>query len=241
MLKILVTPLNLMLAGAVVLGLSQLTEDKSGVTVKGTTVKLDNQVSKASTAPIVEALDDLEKGGAKGILLHVTSPGGAVFAGREVNEEMRSSKAQVNTLVTNYAMSMGMDFLLMGKERFATPDAIGMIHRGSANGVSYNELKKKLAMTVPGSPEHEELASNVEAMDVMFDATFTRLEEIKKTSNNPEDMAMLIEDLKVGSRDIFLTAEHMLDLGIVTRIVNSVEEAEELTAHPEKTSVNAGS
>ena len=239
MLKVLVTPLNLMLAGAIALGLTQIMKDTSGVEVRGNVVKLDEIVTSDSTKPLVKELDLLEKSGRKSILLHVTSPGGSVMDGREVNEEIRSSTATVNTLVTNYAMSMGMDFLLQGKERFATPEAVGMIHRGSASGVSYASLKNMLedllAVKASGVKDAgldgqiEGLRSATDAMDVLFSSAFRRLEEIKKTAPNPKKMDELIAALKVGDRDIFLTAQQMLDLGIVTKIVKSVEEAEQLT------------
>ena len=265
MLKVLVTPLNLAVSAAVVIGLSKLLSVDTGVTVEGNTVTLDHVVMSESTKAMVKELDSLEKSGKKKILLHVRSPGGSVLDGREVNEEIRSSKAQVNTLVSNFAMSMGMDFLLTGKERFATPEAIGMIHRGSAGGMSYFALKIKLieiqtkldslvqgksAATKPRmsvSPtgsfsivdesdtagslltELESLESAVDAMDKLFEPTFKKLEELKKTAPSPEKVEALIESLKLGNRDVFLSATDMLELGIVTKIVSSTEEAKKLT------------
>lgn len=240
MLKVTMTPLNLIATAAVALVMFKVLNPDTGVDVHGRTVKLVSEVSQESSKAVAEALDILEHKNKKPILLKIESPGGSVMDGREVVEEIRSSSVQVNTITTNYAMSMGMDFLLMGKERFATPDALGMIHRGSAGDVSYAVLKAQLhhleglapassaeAINLKGAIE--KLRSTVDILDKLFEPTFTRLAEIRKTLKDPTELDRIVDALKEGDRDIFLTAEKMLEAGIVTKIVNSVEEAEKIT------------
>lgn len=240
MLKITVTPLNLILTAAVAVVMFKALETETGVDVHGRTVTLSAAVGEDSSKAVAEALDTLEHKNKKPILLKIESPGGSVMDGREVMEEIRSSSVQVNTITTNYAMSMGMDFLLMGKERFATPDALGMIHRGSAGDVSYAVLKAQLhhleglapassaeAINLKGAIE--QLRSTVEILDKLFEPTFNKLAEIRKTLKDPKALDSIVDALKDGDRDIFLTAEEMLEAGIVTQIVNSVEEAEKIT------------
>lgn len=240
MLKVMVTPLNLIATAAVAVVMFKALNPEVGVEVQGRTVRLDFEVSHDSSKAVAEALNTLEHKSTRPILLKIESPGGSVMDGREVVEEIRSSSVQVNTITTNYAMSMGMDFLLMGKERFATPDALGMIHRGSAGNISYAVLKAQLRHLeglVPTSKEEainlkgaiERLRSTVDILDKLFEPTFTRLAEIRKTLKDPTPLDRIVDALKEGDRDIFLTAEEMLEAGIVTQIVNSVEEAEKIT------------
>lgn len=240
MLKVTMTPLNLIATAAVALVMFKALNPDTGVDVHGRTVKLVSEVSQESSKAVTEALDTLEHKDKKPILLKIESPGGSVMDGREVVEEIRSSSVQVNTITTNYAMSMGMDFLLMGKERFATPDALGMIHRGSAGNISYAVLKAQLLHLeglVPASKEEainlkgaiEKLRSTVNILDKLFEPTFARLAEIRKTLKNPALLDGIVNVLKDGDRDIFLTADQMLEAGIVTKIVKSVEEAEKIT------------
>lgn len=247
MLNINLSPLNLTLSAAVVVGLVHLNSTETGVTASKQVVLLNTDVNQVSSEDTAKKLDDLEKRTGKPILLHISSPGGEVLSGREVVEEIRTSKVDVNTLVTNYAMSMGMDFFLTGDKRFATADALGMIHRGSAGNMTFGALKDALAVLelekqlidggMPTSPQRrleveamvEQLRSTVQVMDKLFEPTFRTLNKLLETAPNKEKLKALIEELKVGKTDIYLTAQEMLEVGIVTQIVSSKEEAEAIT------------
>lgn len=253
MVKLKVTPLNLVAAAvASYFMVTTVLSPDTGVEVRGNVIDLDSAVLKKSTDPIVEALKDLDDDGVDHILLKINSPGGSVLDGRDVNSVISQLDTKVVTYSDNYFMSMGMDFFLQGQERLITKNALGMIHRGSAGGLTYHQLKLKLEALkkeieafeeakadkkdkkdevkrdlIAERSELEALRSVIDVMDKLFDETFKRLEEIKETAPDPEYLQSIIDSLKVGDRDIFLSADELIKSGIATKIVKNEKEANE--------------
>jgi len=61
----------------------------------------------------------------------ITSPGGSVFAGMEIANAIRASKAQVNTIIAGLAASIAAVIWLAGKKRYVLPYSLLMIHGSS--------------------------------------------------------------------------------------------------------------
>lgn len=220
MFKLKVTPLNLTVA--VVLGL--LVEkyeflDGPNVSMSGQVLTISDGVNDKSMEKAVHLLKKTDSN----VVLDVKSPGGSVMAGRDLLTVMRSKGGKVDTYADNYFMSMGMSIFLEGKNRYVKHDTIGMIHRGSAGEVSYGKLKEMAKVT-----NSEELKDQIEIMDKLFEREFERLEDIKKTSSNPDAVQKLIDVLKEGNTDVFLNAEELLALGIATEIVPDSVSPEDL-------------
>ena len=53
--------------------------------------------------------------------LFICSPGGSVFAGMEIANAIRASKAQVNTIIAGLAASIAAVIWFAGKERYTLP------------------------------------------------------------------------------------------------------------------------
>lgn len=67
----------------------------------------------------------------KPILLYIASNGGSVDAGFALIDAIQTSKTPVYTINTGYWYSMGFLIGLVGKKRFAMPNATFLMHDGS--------------------------------------------------------------------------------------------------------------
>ena len=63
--------------------------------------------------------------------IFICSPGGSVFAGMEIANAIRASKAQVNTIISGLAASIAAVIWFAGKERYCLPYSLLMIHGSS--------------------------------------------------------------------------------------------------------------
>lgn len=63
--------------------------------------------------------------------IFICSPGGSVFAGMEIANAIRASKAQVNTIIAGLAASIAAVIWFAGKERYTLPYSLLMIHGSS--------------------------------------------------------------------------------------------------------------
>ncbi len=106
------------------------------------------------TANVIEAqmlyLDSVDND--RDINIYLNTPGGSVYAGLGIYDIMQYVKADVSTICTGMAASMGAVLLVAGKEgkRAALPHSRVMIHQpmGGAQGqasdmeITVNEIKK---------------------------------------------------------------------------------------------------
>ena len=106
------------------------------------------------TANVIEAqmlyLDSVDND--RDIYIYLNTPGGSVYAGLGIYDIMQYVKADVSTICTGMAASMGAVLLVAGKEgkRAALPHSRVMIHQpmGGAQGqasdmeITVNEIKK---------------------------------------------------------------------------------------------------
>lgn len=63
--------------------------------------------------------------------IFITSPGGSVFTGIAICNAIRASKAQVNTIIAGLVASIAAVIWFAGKERYALPYSLLMVHGSS--------------------------------------------------------------------------------------------------------------
>lgn len=65
----------------------------------------------------------------KPIYLHITSPGGDLFAGLRATDMIENSKIPIYTVTEGYAMSAASMMFVVGKKRFMTKNSYLLIHQ----------------------------------------------------------------------------------------------------------------
>lgn len=79
-------------------------------------------------------------------LIVLTSPGGSVFDGKVLQEEVRNSKVPVDVYIPAFGASMAADTFMLGERRFVDEDALVLFHgaHGGNYGISEPILGHKL-------------------------------------------------------------------------------------------------
>ncbi|MUK89112.1 ATP-dependent Clp endopeptidase proteolytic subunit ClpP [Ornithinibacillus sp. L9] len=133
----------------------------------------------------------------KDISLYINSPGGSITAGMAIYDTMQFIKADVSTICTGMAASMGAFLLAAGEKgkRFALPNSEVMIHQplGGTQG---------------------------QATDIEIHAK--RIIEMKRKMNEilAERTGQPIEVIEADTeRDNFMTAEKAVNYGLIDRIL----------------------
>jgi ATP-dependent Clp protease protease subunit len=139
----------------------------------------------------------------KDIHLYINSPGGSVSAGMAVYDTMQFVKADVSTLCTGLAASMGAFLLCAGAKgkRFCLPNARVMIHQpsgGFSGQASDIEIHAK-----------EVLYLKKKLNEMMAKHTGQPIERIENDTD----------------RDNFMSAEDALKYGMIDRVLTSRAEA----------------
>jgi ATP-dependent Clp protease protease subunit len=139
----------------------------------------------------------------KDIHLYINSPGGSVSAGMAVYDTMQFVKADVSTLCTGLAASMGAFLLCAGAKgkRFCLPNARVMIHQpsgGFSGQASDIEIHAK-----------EVLYLKRKLNEMMAKHTGQPIERIENDTD----------------RDNFMSAEDALKYGMIDRVLTSRTEA----------------
>lgn len=111
-------------------------------------IYLRGEISDSTAVSIGEQIRSLNDRGVNEIVLHITSPGGSVYAGLQIYDYMRLSHAPVRTSCEGYCMSMGAYLLSWGNVRQSDEHATIMFHQvGSSEQGKINELVRALAET----------------------------------------------------------------------------------------------
>ncbi|SET10641.1 ATP-dependent Clp protease proteolytic subunit ClpP [Oceanobacillus limi] len=133
----------------------------------------------------------------KDISLYINSPGGSITAGMAIYDTMQFIKADVSTICTGMAASMGAFLLAAGEKgkRFALPNSEVMIHQplGGTQG---------------------------QATDIEIHAK--RIVEMKRKMNEilSQRTGQPIEVIEADTeRDNFMTADKAVDYGLIDRIL----------------------
>lgn len=238
-LNIKLTALNIVTSiflAAVAIGQSHLylPETDTTVTVSARTVKLNAEVSKETMDKAILAIKRMMQWNSKqGILLHLNTPGGSVFDGRELELVLGRLK-NVTTYVDNMAASMGFDIFIRAEKRVIHPSGLLMAHRGSVGPVTYHMLvseceylESKEQKTAQDLAKISQLRDMITVMDKLFEPCFKRLYELKKTAPNPAATQKLIDALAVGDHDIWLNAQEAVEAGLATSISNDIPSVDE--------------
>ncbi|QED49521.1 ATP-dependent Clp endopeptidase proteolytic subunit ClpP [Cytobacillus dafuensis] len=140
----------------------------------------------------------------KDITLYINSPGGSITAGMAIYDTMQYIKADVSTICTGMAASMGAFLLAAGEKgkRFVLPNSEVMIHQplGGAQGQATEiEIAAKRILFL-----RDKLNT------ILSERTGQPLEVIARDTD----------------RDNFMTAEKALEYGLVDKIIsrNTAEE-----------------
>lgn len=134
------------------------------------------------------------------IKIYIFSYGGDVDAALHFVDICRLSKTPVYTYNMGVAMSGGLYILLSGEKRFALKSSTALLHQGSAQ--TAGDAEKVKAFTKQYS----------KLLKMMFDYTVERTKISKDTLN------------KKKSTEWYMLAEEQLQLGIVDKIVDDIDE-----------------
>lgn len=166
--------------------------------LKERVIFLVGEVTEQSANLIVAQLLFLESDNPdKDIALYINSPGGSVYAGMAVYDTMQFIRADVSTLCTGFAASMGAILLAAGAtgKRYALPNARIMIHQphGGSQGVAADiEIQAR-----------EVLYQRHRLNTLLAERTGQPLERIEKDSD----------------RDNYMSARDAAEYGLIDRVL----------------------
>jgi ATP-dependent Clp protease protease subunit len=135
----------------------------------------------------------------KDISLYINSPGGSIYAGMAIYDTMQFIGAQVSTLCTGMAASMGAFLLLAGApgKRFSLPNSRIMIHQpsGGSQGTAADiEIQAREVLYLRQRLNH-----------IMAERTGQTLEQIHKDSD----------------RDNYMSADEAKAYGLIDKVLLS--------------------
>ena len=131
--------------------------------------------------------------------IHINSPGGNVYHGDAIITAIRSSKADIHTFNDGMVASMGFDIWLAGKTRHTSINAKAMCHATS----SYE---------FGTAADMRAAAEKLDLFDTAQIKTFAAV-----TGMDEQEIRALFYD---DYRDHWLTADRMLELGLIDEIDN---------------------
>lgn len=141
-----------------------------------------------------DTLNSLNALGAINLVVHITSPGGEVFAGLQIYDAMMESSAVITTSCEGYCMSMAAILLATGKIREAGAMSTIMFHKvSSGTRGKLSEMRGELA--------------GVQRLQNMLDLIIS-----KHTGMSMVDVK------KMGAYDHYMTADEAKVLGIIDHI-----------------------
>lgn len=153
---------------------------------------LDSQVA----GMLMTQLLYLEQKNRKPIMLHLNSPGGAVYQGLSIYDSIRSCKAPIDITIHGMCMSMAVVVLQAARKRRAMPNATFMLHEISGMGFG------TVSQLTDTTKEAERLTQVVN--DIITDRTGLTKQKLKKLTER---------------RDSYIDAEEALSLGLIDEIV----------------------
>lgn len=142
----------------------------------------------------------IEKELRKPIRIYIFSYGGDVDAALHFVDICMLSKTPIYTYNMGVAMSGGLYILLAGEKRFALKNSTALLHQGSAQTSGDAEKVKAFAK------QYSKL------LKMMFDYTTERTKISKETLN------------KKKSSEWYMLADEQLQLGIVDKIIDDIDE-----------------
>lgn len=140
--------------------------DIPSLLLKSRIIMLHGEVSDEMAYAVKAQLMYLDSQGSDDIELHIHSPGGSVYAGYVIVDQIKQCRSDVMTICNGYAASMGCFILSAGTrgKRFATPRAAVMAHQviSGGNRASFQDLRVSYEHTASLNKQlMTELAANV--------------------------------------------------------------------------------
>lgn len=194
----------------------------------GNIIKFKSPFDEAARDTVSDMVDDINgiKAPGERMLIEITSDGGAVFPGREMQQKLKSG-VSLDTYVPLMAASMGADTFMLGERRYVERDALILFHGVHLGKFSLTEgfltkVIKQLEL------EHRNRVDAVDqivgtlsdstsegpATETTAGSAIISLEEILDAARavmDPRDLGPAIEELRVGvERAGYLTVMHSL-------------------------------
>jgi ATP-dependent Clp protease protease subunit len=111
-------------------------------------IYLRGEINEAMAFKIREEIAELNEQGTEEITLHITSPGGEVYAGIQIYDYMMESKSPIRTSCEGMCMSMAAYLLASGTTRQSSAHASIMFHQVSSESKGHiNEMLADIAET----------------------------------------------------------------------------------------------
>ncbi|WP_430791322.1 ATP-dependent Clp endopeptidase proteolytic subunit ClpP [Virgibacillus flavescens] len=134
----------------------------------------------------------------KDISLYINSPGGSITAGMAIYDTMQYIKADVSTICTGMAASMGAFLLVAGEKgkRYSLPNSEVMIHQplgGTQGQASDIEIHARRIIQMRGKIN-----------EILSERTGQPIEVIERDTD----------------RDNFMTADQAVDYGLIDKILS---------------------
>ncbi len=92
-------------------------------------VYIKGEIDQRMAFDIERRLNDLNSASSAEITVHITSPGGSVYAGLEILDAMMEGASPIHTVCEGYCMSMAATLLASGDVRESTENASIMFHQ----------------------------------------------------------------------------------------------------------------
>jgi ATP-dependent Clp protease protease subunit len=129
------------------------------------------------------------------IWLHIQSPGGDLFAGLALADQLSRVKSPIHSIVEGFAASAATLVSMSCSKRFIQPSAFILMHQlGGANFGAYDELQDKMHL-----------------LDMMMEVVTEFY--VNKTGLEKEVIKNIL------SRDSWFSAKESLELGLVDEIL----------------------
>lgn len=172
---------------------------------------LNDQVAPITAYGVNMQLMYLDSIDTKDITMYINSPGGSVYDGMSIHDQIKSMKSKVNVIATGMAASMGAFLLTTGTGiRACTPEARVMVHAvSSGTGGTVHDQRIDMKET-----EYLQTRLHTLMADKMEDKITPaglKFSKIKKFS------VAAFEEFT--ERDRWLSAQEALDMGIIDKIV----------------------
>jgi hypothetical protein len=194
---------------------------------------------------------NVEKGPHERILLELSSPGGEVFSGKDLQATMKSS-LPIDTYVTSLAASMGADTFMLGERRYVDEDAMVVFHGGHSGDTLTTEPVLERLVKHLENPESTDDNSDIAPAISMIDAkvaqqgSYITLHDVRSTLDMLKainhGMVTRIAELlhKTDStwtkervqtelfgdfkRDMIFTGKQLVEMGVATNLNAPNEE-----------------
>lgn len=169
---------------------------------------LSGEINEENTAKTVEQLLLLESESNKPIYIYIDSPGGSIDSGFGIYDVIRFINAPVYTIGTGLIASMGSIILLaVPKERrLGLPNSHYLIHQPLIGGVAQG-------VATDLEIQAEEIAKSKEKLiKLISDETGKSVDQVRKDCD----------------RDHWLTADEAKDYGLISKVISTRKELQEI-------------